>query len=176
MEALPVLPLLAPQFRTSTLSYDNIPNFDFRLRMKEYILLTFNADPHDYDNAFEQLAHMKFEANIPDPTPEQIVKLKKYYSQLCMMQKRFPMGAGEAMETPFAWHDGLIDMRSAQSEVTICDIEFEKASVLFNIEHQIGILSSATSHTGVRTAQHIPKFRLFLSIRGFGCQCYIVLL
>ncbi|KAF1771510.1 hypothetical protein GCK72_003337 [Caenorhabditis remanei] len=133
MEALPTMPLMAPQFRTSTLSYDNIPSFDFRLRMKEYILLTFNADPHDYDKAFDELSQLKFEANIPAATPEQTHKLKKYYNQLCLMQKRFPMGSGEQMETPFAWHDGLVDMRSAQSEVTICDIEFEKASVMFNI-------------------------------------------
>ncbi|CAL2027317.1 unnamed protein product [Caenorhabditis brenneri] len=133
MEALPTMPMMAPQFRTSTLSYDNIPNFDFRLRMKEHILLTFNADPHEYDAAFDELAQMKFEANIPAASVEQILKLKRYYGQLCMMQKRFPMGAGEQLETPFAWHDGLVDMRSAQSEVTICDIEFEKASVMFNI-------------------------------------------
>ncbi|CAL64007.2 BRO1 domain-containing protein [Caenorhabditis elegans] len=133
MEALPIMPMLAPQSRSSTLSYDNIPNFDFRLRMKEYILLTFNADPHDYDSAFDELTQMKFEANVPTPSVEQTLKLKRYYGQLCMMQKRFPMGAGEQLETPFAWHDGLIDIRSAQSEVTICDIEFEKASVMFNI-------------------------------------------
>ncbi|CAI2296365.1 unnamed protein product [Caenorhabditis sp. 36 PRJEB53466] len=133
MEALPNMPMMAPQFRTSTLSYDNIPNFNFRLTMKEHILLTFQTDPHEFDEAFDELAQLKFEANIPSASVEQICKLKRYYGQLCMMQKRFPMGVGEQLETPFAWHDGLVDMRSAHSEVTINDIEFEKASVMFNI-------------------------------------------
>uniref|UniRef100_A0A8R1HZD7 BRO1 domain-containing protein n=1 Tax=Caenorhabditis japonica TaxID=281687 RepID=A0A8R1HZD7_CAEJA len=133
MEALPIFPMMAPAFRTSTLSYDNIPNFNFRLKMKEHILLTFNTDPHEYDGAFDELAHLKFEANIPSASVEQICKLKRYYGQLCMMQKRFPMGAGDQLETPFTWNDGLVDLRSSHSEVTINDIEFEKASVMFNI-------------------------------------------
>ncbi|CAP25097.2 Protein CBR-EGO-2 [Caenorhabditis briggsae] len=164
MEALPTLPLMAPQFRTSTLSYDNIPNFDFKLRMKEYILLTFNADPHEYDSAFEELTQMKFEATIPDASPEQAQKLKKYYSQLCMMQKRFPMGAGEIMETPFAWHDGLIDMRSAHSEVQICDIEFEKASVMFNIgtcHAQVAAKEMRETQESIKTAfSHLQQATL----------------
>ncbi|PIC54194.1 hypothetical protein B9Z55_003549 [Caenorhabditis nigoni] len=164
MEALPTLPLMAPQFRTSTLSYDNIPNFDFKLRMKEYILLTFNADPHEYDSSFEELTQMKFEANIPDASPEQAQKLKKYYSQLCMMQKRFPMGAGDVLETPFAWHDGLIDMRSAHSEVQICDIEFEKASVMFNIgtcHAQVAAKEMRETQESIKTAfSHLQQATL----------------
>ncbi|CAI5437670.1 unnamed protein product [Caenorhabditis angaria] len=133
MEGLPIIPMLAPQFRASTLSYDNITRFDFRTKVKEYILLHFQADPHAYDEAFRELSDMKFEANNPSATIESSCKMKRYFGQLCMIQKRFPMSAGQELETPFAWFDSLSDNRHPNNEITHGDIEFEKASVMFNI-------------------------------------------
>ncbi|CAD6196187.1 unnamed protein product [Caenorhabditis auriculariae] len=109
MEALPTMPTIAPQFRTSPFTFDD----SFKYAIKEYILTHFQAEPCDFDGALEELASLKLASNEPYPDVQCACQIKRYYGQLCMLEKRY---------------DGNDNHLNVYE-----DLDFEKSSILFNI-------------------------------------------
>lgn len=61
---------------------------------------------------------------------ESVCVLKRYYSQLVMVKKRFPMEEHDPCAVPFSWADKTLDLPTS---LVYEDINFELCCIMFNI-------------------------------------------
>ncbi|XP_062613644.1 tyrosine-protein phosphatase non-receptor type 23-like [Saccostrea cucullata] len=136
MEAVPRLPMIAFELKTS-------PEYvDFGPVLKQYIRDNYGEDPADYNKACSELEQLRQSAVHVSHDFMGCSTLKKYYAQLQFLQGRFPMTDGGQAAMPFTWED-IFMVR----EVTLADIKFEQASVLYNIGALHSILGSMETRT-----------------------------
>ncbi|EYC43469.1 hypothetical protein Y032_0492g2412 [Ancylostoma ceylanicum] len=126
MEGMPRVPMLQPEPKIAASQYDE----DFRLKIKEYILLHFQDDPSKYDSAITEIMTMKQNISTPYVDVETACLLKRYYAQLLMMKNRFPMEEGDPIKVLFSWYDRAMDIAHS---ATYDDVGFELACVMYNI-------------------------------------------
>ncbi|XGW23830.1 hypothetical protein V3C99_005780 [Haemonchus contortus] len=126
MEGMPRVPMLLPEPKIPANQYDD----EFRLKIKEYILLHFQDDPSKYDNAITELINLKQKISTTYADVETACLLKRYYAQLLMMKNRFPMEEGDPIKVLFCWYDRAMDIAHS---ATYDDIGFELACVMYNI-------------------------------------------
>lgn len=136
MEAVPRLPMIAFELKTS-------PEYvDFGPVLKQYIRDNYGEDPADYNKACTDLEQLRQSAVHVSHDFMGCSTLKKYYAQLQFLQGRFPMTDGGQAALPFTWEDIFM-----AREVTLADIKFEQASVLYNIGALHSILGSMETRT-----------------------------
>ncbi|KAL6732882.1 hypothetical protein Aduo_003594 [Ancylostoma duodenale] len=126
MEGMPRVPMLQPEPKIPASQYDE----DFRLKIKEYILLHFQDDPSKYDSAITEIMTMKQNISTSYVDVETACLLKRYYAQLLMMKNRFPMEEGDPIKVLFCWYDRAMDIAHS---ATYDDVGFELACVMYNI-------------------------------------------
>ncbi|WKX88571.1 hypothetical protein Q1695_008316 [Nippostrongylus brasiliensis] len=126
MEGMPRVPMLQPEPKIPANQYDE----EFRLKIKEYILLHFQDDPSKYDNALTEIMNLKQNISNAYADVETACLLKRYYAQLLMMKNRFPMEEGDPIKVLFCWYDRAMDIAHS---ATYDDIGFELACVMYNI-------------------------------------------
>ncbi|PIO73770.1 BRO1-like domain protein [Teladorsagia circumcincta] len=126
MEGMPRVPMLLPEPKIPANQYDD----EFRLKIKEYILLHFQDDPSKYDNAITEIMNLKQKISNSYADVETACLLKRYYAQLLMMKNRFPMEEGDPIKVLFCWYDRAMDIAHS---ATYDDIGFELACVMYNI-------------------------------------------
>ncbi|KAK6025526.1 BRO1-like domain protein [Ostertagia ostertagi] len=126
MEGMPRVPMLLPEPKIPANQYDD----EFRLKIKEYILLHFQDDPSKYDNAISEIMNLKQKISSSYADVETACLLKRYYAQLLMMKNRFPMEEGDPIKVLFCWYDRAMDIAHS---ATYDDIGFELACVMYNI-------------------------------------------
>ncbi|PIO68197.1 hypothetical protein TELCIR_10029 [Teladorsagia circumcincta] len=118
--------MLLPEPKIPANQYDD----EFRLKIKEYILLHFQDDPSKYDNALTEIMNLKQKISNSYADVETACLLKRYYAQLLMMKNRFPMEEGDPIKVLFCWYDRAMDIAHS---ATYDDIGFELACVMYNI-------------------------------------------
>ncbi|KJH44121.1 BRO1-like domain protein [Dictyocaulus viviparus] len=126
MEGMPRVPMLHPEPKAPANQYTE----DFRLKIKEYILLHYQDDPSKYDGAITEIINMKQSISKSYTDVETACILKRYYAQLLMMKNRFPMEEGDSIKVLYSWYDRAMDIAHS---ATYDDIGFELASVMYNI-------------------------------------------
>ncbi|ETN69566.1 BRO1-like domain protein, partial [Necator americanus] len=126
MEGMPRVPMLQPEPKIPANQYDE----EFRLKIKEYILLHFQDDPSKYDNAISEIMTMKQNVSNSYADVETACLLKRYYAQLLMMKNRFPMEEGDPIKVLFCWYDRAMEIAHS---ATYDDVGFELACVMYNI-------------------------------------------
>ncbi|TPX65132.1 hypothetical protein SpCBS45565_g05380 [Spizellomyces sp. 'palustris'] len=86
------------------------------------------------------LTELRIHAGAPERSEGGIERLSHYYAQLLYLEPKFPFETDE-IQMNFTWYESLVPDRKV---VTNC-IQYEKASVLFNIAAVYSILASAQS-------------------------------
>ncbi|KND02105.1 uncharacterized protein SPPG_02603 [Spizellomyces punctatus DAOM BR117] len=86
------------------------------------------------------LNELRIHAGAPERSEVGIERLSHYYAQLLYLEPKFPFETDE-IQMNFTWYESLVPDRKV---VTNC-IQYEKASVLFNIAAVYSILASAQS-------------------------------
>lgn len=110
--------------------------------MDKYIRDNYGEDPADYNKACTDLEQLRQSAVHVSHDFMGCSTLKKYYAQLQFLQERFPMTDGGQAALPFTWEDIFM-----AREVTLADIKFEQASLLYNIGALHSILGSMETRT-----------------------------
>ncbi|KAF7630759.1 BRO1 domain-containing protein [Meloidogyne graminicola] len=110
MEGMPRVPMAVPEMR--------------------YIALHFHDDPNKYDSSLDELEHLRMIVSHSRADVESICVAKRYFAQLLMMKKRFPMEEHDPIAIPFAWTDRSSDL---MNQLVYEDINFEMCCVMFNI-------------------------------------------
>uniref|UniRef100_A0AC35TU37 BRO1 domain-containing protein n=1 Tax=Rhabditophanes sp. KR3021 TaxID=114890 RepID=A0AC35TU37_9BILA len=126
MEGLPKSQMLALPIKHPL---DGFPS-DFKLRVKEYILLHYQNDPDKFEDAIDEIVRIRNNLSNVTPDMEQILILKRYYAQMRFMKNRFPMEKGEPLAVPLLWAEYSSDIGG---QLAISDINFELVLILHNI-------------------------------------------
>ncbi|BFZ21684.1 hypothetical protein BsWGS_24723 [Bradybaena similaris] len=144
MEALPRLPMLSFDLKHS-------PEYaEFGPTLKQYIKDHYGEDPAQYSKACTDLEQLRQAAIQVSRDYMGCTTLKKYYTQLEYLQKRFPMGEGGEAAIAFTWED----VQTGRDYV-ISDIRFEQACILYNIgslHSLLGVLDTRHNVEGMRVS------------------------
>ncbi|XP_021352040.1 tyrosine-protein phosphatase non-receptor type 23-like [Mizuhopecten yessoensis] len=144
MEAVPRMPMLSFELKQS-------PEYvDFGPVLKQYIRDNYGEDPAQYNKACNDLEQLRQSAVHVSHDFMGCSTLKKYYAQLQFLQGRFPMGEGGEAAIPFTWEDIHLGR-----EITIGDVKFEQACILYNIGalHAIlGTMETRQSADGMKVS------------------------
>ncbi|XP_063417338.1 tyrosine-protein phosphatase non-receptor type 23-like [Mytilus trossulus] len=131
MEAVPRMPMLSFELK-------QCPEYvDFGPVLKQYIKNHYGEDPAHYNKACSDLEQLRQSAVHVSHDFMGCSTLKKYYAQLQFLQGRFPMGEEGECGINFTWEDVFLGR-----EVTIPDVKFEQACILYNIGALHSILGS----------------------------------
>uniref|UniRef100_A0A0N4ZNS4 NAD(P)H-hydrate epimerase n=1 Tax=Parastrongyloides trichosuri TaxID=131310 RepID=A0A0N4ZNS4_PARTI len=126
MDGMPRAPMQAMPRKSAVGGFPDA----FKIKIKEYILIHYQNDPCKFEKGLNEIEDMRkqFKGLVCDM--EQILLMKRYYSQMVLMKSRFPMEKGEELAIPFTWTDIPED---SMSGTTVEDINYELVSVLYNI-------------------------------------------
>ncbi|KAK3591678.1 hypothetical protein CHS0354_040598 [Potamilus streckersoni] len=144
MEAAPRMPMLSLEMKNS------IEYVDFGPTLKQYIRDHYGEDPAHFNKACSELEQLRQTAVHISHDFMGCSTLKKYFSQLQFLQGRFPLTEGGEAAIPFTWEDVYTGR-----EVTLADIKFEQASILYNIGalHSIlGAMDTRQSADGMKVS------------------------
>ncbi|CAN8002770.1 unnamed protein product [Ixodes hexagonus] len=144
MESAPHLPMLSCQLKSSP------SNTEFGPALKRYIAEHYHEDPDSYTNEIKELETLRAAACQAPRTFTGCSTLKRYYSQLLCLQRRFPMTDEGPACVPFMWTDIYSGM-----VFNIMDIKYEEASILYNVgalHSQLGTLQNRDSSEGMKIA------------------------
>nr|CAD2192370.1 unnamed protein product [Meloidogyne enterolobii] len=126
MEGMPRAPMVAPDMRVPSQAFPE----QLRPAIKEYIASHFHDDPNKYDSSLDELEHLRTVVSHCRVDVEAICISKRYFAQLSMMKKRFPMEEHDPISIPFAWTDRGFDL---MNQVIYEDVNFEMCCVMLNI-------------------------------------------
>ena len=80
--------------------------------------------------------------------------LLAYYRALCVVESRFPISKQSGhIDVSFSWADAF----KTHKRVSIANVHFEKAAVIFNLGaswSQLGLAADRTTPEGIKTAAH----------------------
>ncbi|KAL3855251.1 hypothetical protein ACJMK2_014467 [Sinanodonta woodiana] len=144
MEAVPRMPMLSLEMKNS------IEYVDFGPTLKQYIRDHYGEDPAHFNKACSELEQLRQTAVHISHDFMGCSTLKKYFAQLQFLQGRFPLTEGGEAAIPFTWEDVYTGR-----EVTLADIKFEQASILYNIGalHSIlGAMDTRQSADGMKVS------------------------
>ncbi|KAL3121124.1 hypothetical protein niasHT_005384 [Heterodera trifolii] len=140
MEGIPRVPMVAPEMKVPSQPFPD----KLRPRIKSYIAEHFQADPSQHDAALDELEKMRTLVARCGNDVESICVAKRYYAQLMMMKKRFPMEQNDVLAVPFAWTDRMMDL---MNQLCYEDVNFELCCVLYNIGAAHAQLAAAETRT-----------------------------
>nr|CAD2171810.1 unnamed protein product [Meloidogyne enterolobii] len=126
MEGMPRAPMVAPDMRVPSQAFPE----QLRSAIKEYIASHFHDNPNKYDSSLDELEHLRTVVSHCRADVEAICIAKRYFAQLSMMKKRFPMEEHDPISIPFAWTDRGFDL---MNQVIYEDVNFEMCCVMLNI-------------------------------------------
>ncbi|CEF65337.1 Tyrosine-protein phosphatase non-receptor type 23 [Strongyloides ratti] len=126
MEGIPRAPMQAIPRKIASGDFPE----DFTIKLKEYILIHYQNDPHKFENGLNELKNMRRQFKNFQCDIEQLLIMKRYYCQMTLMKNRFPMEKGDEMAISFAWSDSPDDLVGGQCHK---DINYELISILYNI-------------------------------------------
>ncbi|CAK5112295.1 unnamed protein product [Meloidogyne enterolobii] len=126
MEGMPRAPMVAPDMRVPSQAFPE----QLRPAIKEYIASHFHDNPNKYDSSLDELEHLRTVVSHCRADVEAICISKRYFAQLSMMKKRFPMEEHDPISIPFAWTDRGFDL---MNQVIYEDVNFEMCCVMLNI-------------------------------------------
>ncbi|XP_070570355.1 tyrosine-protein phosphatase non-receptor type 23-like [Ptychodera flava] len=144
MEAVPRMCMLALEMKISP------EPTEFTPKIKQFIRDNYQEDPDRYAEEMKQLDQLRVNAVNATRDFNGCSTLRKYYGQLHLLQSRFPMGEGGAIVIPFTWMDIY-----SEDYITLCDIRYEQASILYNLGglHSIlGAFDKRTSEEGMKVS------------------------
>ncbi|KAL5005900.1 hypothetical protein ScPMuIL_017058 [Solemya velum] len=131
MEAVPRMPMLSFDLKHS-------PEYvEFAPVLKQYIRDHYGEDPANYNKACNDLEQLRQSAVHVSHDFMGCSTLKKYYAQLQFLSSRFPVGEGGEAVIPFTWEE----VHTAR-EITLADVKFEQACILYNIGSLHSILGA----------------------------------
>ncbi|KAL4217444.1 Tyrosine-protein phosphatase non-receptor type 23 [Mactra antiquata] len=144
MEAVPRMPMLSFELKHS-------PEYiEFGPTLKRYIQEHYGEDPAHYNKSCNELEQLRQSAVHVSHDFMGCSTLKKYYSQLQFLQGRFPMLEGGEASIPFTWEEVY-----SGREMTLSDIKFEQACVLYNIgalHSVLGAMDTRQSADGMKVS------------------------
>lgn len=123
---MPRAPMSVPEMRVPSQSFPE----QLKPAIKEYIASHFHDDPNKYNSSLDELEHLRMIVSHCRADVESICISKRYFAQLSMMKKRFPMEEHDPISIPFAWTDRGFDL---MNQVIYEDINFEMCCVMLNI-------------------------------------------
>ena len=99
----------------------------------------YNEDPELFVKELEEIAKLRSNSCIrPKEDVTGVTDLKRYYSQLHLLQNRFKLEGGDKGPFNFSWSDPY-----SGSLYTLPDFDYELASVLYNLGSLHSILGAA---------------------------------
>ncbi|XP_053386604.1 tyrosine-protein phosphatase non-receptor type 23-like [Mercenaria mercenaria] len=144
MEAVPRMPMLSFELKHS-------PEYvEFGPTLKNYIRDHYGEDPAHYNKSCNELEQLRQSAVHVSHDFMGCSTLKKYYSQLQFLQGRFPMLEGGEASIPFTWEEVF-----SGREMTLSDIKFEQACILYNIgalHSVLGAMDTRQSADGMKVS------------------------
>uniref|UniRef100_A0AAF5D950 BRO1 domain-containing protein n=1 Tax=Strongyloides stercoralis TaxID=6248 RepID=A0AAF5D950_STRER len=111
------------------IAYGDFPD-DFKIKLKEYILIYYQNDPHKFESGLDELQNMRRQFKNFQCDIEQVLVMKRYYCQMALMKNRFPMEKGDELAIPFTWSDSPDELVGGHSYE---DINYELLLILYNI-------------------------------------------
>uniref|UniRef100_A0A0K0G1R9 Tyrosine-protein phosphatase non-receptor type 23 (inferred by orthology to a human protein) n=1 Tax=Strongyloides venezuelensis TaxID=75913 RepID=A0A0K0G1R9_STRVS len=126
MEGIPRAPMQAIPRKSASGDFPE----DFKIKVKEYILIHYQNDPQKFEGSINELQNMREHFKNFQCDMEQVLVMKRYYCQMALMKNRFPMERGDEMAIPFTWSDSPDDLGGGNSQD---DINYELVSVLYAI-------------------------------------------
>ncbi|XP_064646276.1 tyrosine-protein phosphatase non-receptor type 23-like [Lineus longissimus] len=153
MEAVPRMPMLSFDLKTSPKSTDFSPI------LKKYITQKYHEDPANYSKECADFDQLRASACKVSTDFIGCSLLKKYYSQLCFLQNRFPLTDSDELTISFTWEDAHTGVAYTQK-----DVGFEQACILYNI----GALHSVLGASDTRQSAEGMK----ISCTHFQCAAW----
>ncbi|CAG0895584.1 unnamed protein product [Darwinula stevensoni] len=142
MEGVPRLPMLSFEVKRSP------KKFDFAGKLQQLIAQKYHEDPDKYMNEIHELEALRASAVYASMDFNGCSTLKRYYCQLHFIKNRFPWSPSDHKLLHFTWQDIATGI-----QVSVPDIDFEIACVLYNIgslHTQLGAADSRTSSEGMK--------------------------
>lgn len=102
---------------------------NFEKPLGAYIKKNYPEKPKSFVDDFRILENLRKDAVLCDVSLASATNLHRYYEQLKGIQSRFPIDEAN-IKLAFAWYNSLPKEKRLLSS---CNIQFEKASLLFNI-------------------------------------------
>ena len=124
--------------------------------IRSYIENTFS--PEEATSSEEDLTRLgllRSEIVVDQQTHEQRREtLLAYYRALCVVESRFPISKQSGhIDVAFSWADAF----KTNKRVSIANVHFEKAAVVFNLGaswSQLGLAADRATPDGIKTAAH----------------------
>ncbi|KAI3420945.1 Tyrosine-protein phosphatase non-receptor type 23 [Globodera pallida] len=144
---IPRVPMVAPEMKVPSHPFPD----KLRSRIKSYIAEHYQADPDQYDAALDELEQMRTMISRCHTDVESICVAKRYYAQLVMMKKRFPMEEHDVLAVPFAWTDRMLDL---MNQLCYEDVNFEQCCVLYNIGSAHAQIAASETRTEIDSVKN----------------------
>ena len=96
---------------------------------KSYIQINYNEDPDSFAKELDEVGRLRSNSCIrPREDVTGVTDIKRYYSQLHLLQNRFKIESGDKGPFNFSWNDPY-----SGTLYTLPDFDYELASVLYNL-------------------------------------------
>ncbi|XP_014669831.1 PREDICTED: tyrosine-protein phosphatase non-receptor type 23-like, partial [Priapulus caudatus] len=143
MEAVPLMPMISLELKTSPESTD------FSAALKKYVKEYYHEDPESYNKEIKELEQLRQNAIKASKDFMGCSVLKRYFAQLHLLQSRFPMSEGGAAAVNFTWADVYTNTWG-----TYADVKFEMSAIMYNI----GALHSVLGTMDNRQTAEVCEF------------------
>ncbi|ORX41792.1 BRO1-domain-containing protein [Piromyces finnis] len=125
-----------------------IPYFEKKKKNKKLEELQNVQIPDD--SQWQLLNQLRIDASTPEKSENGAEKIMKYYMNLLSLEKKFPFGS-DKVKIEFSWSEAF----SQDKTMSIKSIQYEKASVLFNLGalySQLGTIQNTNTTDGLKKA------------------------
>ncbi|KAI9206740.1 BRO1-like domain-containing protein [Polychytrium aggregatum] len=147
----PTSPFTAVELRKATV-LDGASLFSAQL--SGYISSTFGEDPGTYATQLRSLENLREDAVNPDIHTSSVDRILQYHAQLWHLSKKFPMDEYH-IRICFTWANSLgKDSKSISS----FNVDFERASVVFNLGALYSKLGAAESRTAIESVKRAAAY------------------